>query len=124
MPVELAQRIEQEKSRALALLAAMQSTIDRLQLNPAVTLPEYSSSRFTLEKDPYTQSVTLCCRFYANPHYRCGQLLFHGNGQCFGEYDVGLPHPRLAGLFIEAVEGWGTAEAAKAELRLLEMPGD
>lgn len=118
----LARRIAAEKLHGEAIVAALQAGIDQFALAEAPVVPPYASATFTLEKDPYSQQATLVGSFHAASRYRCGQLLIHADGKSYGEFDVARPHPRLPGMFIEAVEAWGQGGSVKTDVRLLEMP--
>ena len=119
---ELQQRITNAKQSGDALISALQNSIDKFGLENAPQVPDFSSAKCTLERDPYSQQETLVCSFFGNSKHRVGQMLFHGDGKNFAEFDVARVHPKQPGLFIEAVEAWQHGERIRTDIRLLEMP--
>jgi len=120
---ELEQRIASVKDQGVALLDALRTRVNQLQLGDAVVvIPTFESAQFTLEHDKYNGQQTLMGSFYPSKHYRAGFLLFHSDGSCFAEYHVMQLHPSKPKWFIEAVEAWVRDGQIKTDTRLAAMP--
>ncbi|MFZ2208398.1 MAG: hypothetical protein WAV22_06995 [Porticoccaceae bacterium] len=120
---ELAAAIRQARPAGEALLVAAAQALERLGLADQVRVPPWAQARFSQRNDPASGLPCLRADFCAVGTQHAGQLLFHGDGSHYGEFDICQPHPQRLGWWIEAVEVWGKAATVKSELRLLAMPG-
>jgi hypothetical protein len=117
----LQQRIEQERPRLEAICRALGAEIEGLGV-AGVPAPEVGRLAFRLQRDPASGWETLVGEWRDNPRQRQGQVLLHGDGSLFAEYDVLQPHPHRPGWFIEAMTAWGRGDRILSEARLLPMP--
>lgn len=121
---ELAAAIAAAAPAGEALLTAAREALARWQLAQRVKIPLWREGRFSQQADPANGLASLRADFHTRSGQCVGHLLFHGDGSCYGEFDICLLHPARPGWWIEAVEVWGRAEAVKCELRLLALPSD
>lgn len=121
---ELAAAIQAATPAGEALLTAARAALARWQLAQRVKIPLWREGHFSQQADPADGLASLRADFHTRSGQRTGHLLFHGDGSCYGEFDICLLHPTRPGWWIEAVEVWGRAEAVKCELRLLALPSD
>lgn len=122
-PQLIKQRIASAAQHGVALIAALQEKIARLNLpGEAIAIPPFEAARFTLEHDLYNGKQTLRAAFYPSQHYCIGFLLFHSDGSSFAEYHVMRPHPTRPEVFIEAVEAWVRDGKIQTDTRLAMMP--
>jgi hypothetical protein len=121
---ELAAAIQTATPAGEALLTATREALTRWQLAQRVKIPPWREGRFSQQADPANGIPSLRADFHSRGGQRIGHLLFHGDGSCYGEFDICLLHPTRPGWWIEAVEVWGRAAAIKSELRLLALPSD
>jgi hypothetical protein len=106
--------------------ARLLDEIIRLGFEPdqLTQLPVYNLAKTERSKDPYSGEETLCLFWQNLRGHRIGQILFHGNGSFYAEYDVVLPHPTDARWFVEGVTAWGHNDVIKSEAKLLPALGD
>mgnify|MGYP001824293530 CR=1 FL=1 len=81
--------------------------------------PSLERASFELSRDPYDGSYSLIGIWRDVHGQKQGEILFHGDGSFFAEYDVISQHPGKPQWFIEAVTAWGNRKQLKSELRLL-----
>ena len=81
--------------------------------------PSPGRAEFKLSRDPYDGSYSLIGTWRDSRGHKQGEILFHGDGSFFAEYDVISEHPAKPHWFIEAVTAWGNHQQLNAELRLL-----
>lgn len=74
---------------------------------------------FSLKEDPFTKQDTLEGEWRDTRGQKTGEILFHGDGSFYAEYDVIQPHPRKSDWFIESVTAWGRDSTIKTEVKLL-----
>lgn len=82
--------------------------------------PNWSAATLAEKTDPYSQETSLVATWRGTDRY--GTATFFADGRVFAEYQVLQPHPRLTGHFVESVQVWGTPEAMRGDVVLMEMP--
>jgi hypothetical protein len=113
----LTQRIEQERPRIQAICRALGEEIARLGVTVAAPAPD--ALAFRLQRDPASGWEGLAGEWRDAGRQRIGQVLLHGDGSFFAEYDVVRPHPHKPRWFVEAVTAWGRDDRILSEPRLL-----
>lgn len=121
----LQQRTEELRPRIDALCQALRGAAAELFGDVAIAGCTPAAALYRLERDPASGHDSLLGEWQDSNGHRIGMFVFHGDGSCFGEYDIVRAHPRDARWFVEAVEAWASAPdgpdqgAVCAELRLL-----
>jgi hypothetical protein len=116
------------RPRADALCTALRREAARLFGADTAAGCAPDTAVYRLERDPAAGADSLVAEWQDARGYRIGMLVFHPDGSCFGEYDIGRMHPRDTRWFVEAVEAWagapdcGDAASVRADLRLLAAP--
>ena len=114
-----------------ARLTAERSLIERICPRLALevsrhglTAPEIDPARatYTLKPDSFSGDAALMGQWPADSAGRKGNLVIHGDGSFFAEFDVLANDPAKARQFVEATTVWGRGERIGAELRMLEWP--
>ncbi|MGE5471369.1 MAG: hypothetical protein ACM3X0_11280 [Bacteroidota bacterium] len=75
--------------------------------------PVWAEARFAEQIDPYSGECSLVGIWRGKARY--GTVTLFADGRVFAEYQVLLPHPALAGHYVEAVQVWGRAGALKGD---------
>lgn len=75
--------------------------------------PVWAEARFAMQFDPGAGESCLVGSWRGKS--RDGTLTFFPDGRVFAEYQVLLPHPKLPGHYVEAVQVWGRAGALKGD---------
>lgn len=112
---------------AQPLLAALWSLVDQTLVAadlPVLSCSNASPSRAEVRVDGYDQSQALFLEWRSPSGGYLGQLVVHGNGQSYAEFDVLQPHPQKPQWVVEAVVVWGPLAGLKSELRLLPALGE
>jgi len=82
--------------------------------------PSWSAATVAEKTDPYSNEASLVATWRGSERY--GTATFFADGRVFAEYQVLQPHPRLVGQFVEAVQVWGSPDALRGDVVLMEMP--
>jgi hypothetical protein len=85
--------------------------------------PAYGQASFASAIDPGSRLESLVGTWRNGQGYRVGEIILHGDGSFYAEYDVALPHPTNSRWFVEAVVAWGRGDIVKAEAKLLPALG-
>lgn len=115
----LQERIRQESTRLQAICHALGREIARLGLDDAP--PDSAALTCQLQQDPASGALTLAGAWRNARGHLLGQVLLHGDGSFFAEYDVIRPHPTKPRWFVEAVTAWGRGDEIRSEPRLLPV---
>lgn len=83
--------------------------------NPAWPAPSYRQ-----QTDPYSGEISLIGTWKDGQRY--GTVTIFPDLRIFAEYQILVPHPELAGQFVEAVQVWGSLDQLKSDPVLLAMP--
>jgi hypothetical protein len=125
---ELQQQIAARRARAEALCEALRRTAASLLGGDALAACVPDTASYRLDRDPASGAACLVGEWRDGRGQCIGQMVFHGDGSCFGEYDVVRMHPHDARWFVEAVEAWAGApdcadgDGVRADFRLLAAP--
>ena len=119
-----------EKQQSLAgffaqgehIFSAMQKEIVKAGIESEI-LPQrpFEQGLFKHRVDPYTRNYTLEGEWRDEKGQKKGEIVFHGDGSFYAEYDVVQPHPGKPNWFIECVTAWGRENMLKSEMKLLPM---
>lgn len=123
MEALLAQSLQTNQPLLEELWAELRSILIQEQL-PTLSCLESPPHHSELRWDGYDQSHALFMEWRSASGGYLGNLVVHGNGQSYAEFDVLVPHPRQSQWFVEAVTVWGVQGALKSELRLLPALGE
>jgi hypothetical protein len=124
----LRHQIDRHAPRAQALCEALRRKAAGLFDEDVIAACTADTATYQLQRDPASGRDALMGEWLDARGQRLGMLVFHAEGNCFGEYDIVRMHPTDRRWFVEAVEAWcGPPDAAdggapRAELRLLEAP--
>lgn len=75
--------------------------------------PVWAEACFTTQFDPGSGESSLVGVWRGKTRY--GTVTFFPDNRVFAEYQVLLPHPKLSGHYVEAVQVWGRAGALKGD---------
>lgn len=75
--------------------------------------PIWAEASIAEQADPASGARSLVGTWRGKARY--GTVTFFPDGRVFAEYQVLLPHPKLAGQYVEAVQVWGRAGALKGD---------
>ena len=75
--------------------------------------PVWAEASFVEQADPYTGEHSLVGTWRGKARY--GTVTLFPDGRVFAEYQVLLPHPKMPGYYVEAVQVWGRAGALKGD---------
>jgi len=75
--------------------------------------PVWAEAGFAEQADPYSGETSLVGTWRGKARY--GTVTLFPDGRVFAEYQVLLPHPALAGHYVEAVQVWGRTGALKGD---------
>ena len=122
--LDLAQQIEAKRAYGDAVCEKIAKSIARLGFpeNIAIKLPQFDQAEFSITTDPYTQGQNLNGFWYDANKQRIGQIKFNCEDGFYAEFDVVQPHPKKTGVFVEAINAWGTQDDIRAEAKLLDIP--
>lgn len=111
---------EQENALIHAAWQRMLELLHPLNLRPDLpsTPPDFQQSERRI--DPYDGSSAFYGFWTFSSWGGSGNVILHAEGKIFMEVDVLQPHPKRSIFFVEGVTVWGTGDALKADLKLLE----
>jgi hypothetical protein len=125
----LQQLTEALRPRADALCAALRGSAAGLFDEPDMLAGcTADSAEYRLQRDPASGTDSRVAEWRDARGYRIGMLVFHGDGSCFGEFDIVRMHPTRPRWFVAAVEAWAGAETGadggrvRTDFSLLEAP--
>lgn len=75
--------------------------------------PVWAEARFATQFDPGSGESSLVGTWRGKTRY--GTVTIFPDCRVFAEYQVLLPHPKLPGHYVEAVQVWGRAGALKGD---------
>lgn len=81
----------------------------------------FEKGLFKHKVDPYTRCYTLEGEWRDENGQKKGEIVFHGDGSFYAEYDVVQTHPSKPTWFIECVTAWGREDMLKTEMKMLPM---
>lgn len=102
-----------------AVCVALRRQVEKLGLSIGAE-PGWSALSFVETVDPFSQEVSLIGTWRGGQRY--GTVTFFPDGRIFAEYQVLLPHPRLADSYVEAVQVWGQPSELRGDAVLVELP--
>lgn len=102
-----------------AVCAALREQVGKLGLDIGPE-PVWEHAVFCSQTDPFSQEKSLVGTWRGGARY--GAVTLFPDGRVFAEYQVLLPHPALAGRFVEAVQVWGRPGAFKGEAVIVDFP--
>ena len=102
-----------------AVCEAIRTQVARLGLSIGDE-PSWAAVQLSEKTDPFSKESSLIATWRGSARY--GTATFFADGRVFAEYQVLQPHPRLVGQFVEAVQVWGTPDALRGDVVLMEMP--
>ena len=119
---EKQQSLEAFFAQGEIIFSAMQKEIIKAGIETEI-LPErpFEKGLFKHREDPYTRSYTLEGEWRDEKGQKKGEIVFHGDGSFYAEYDVVQAHPKKPVWFIECVTAWGREGMLKTEMKLLPM---
>ncbi len=120
----LSEHIVAKQAYGQSVCDSMIETIAKLGFpeNLELQKPDFDSAVFSLETDPYLQSLYLVGFWYSESKQRIGQIKFNCDGSFYAEFDVVQPHPSKNRWFVEAINAWGSQDDIRTEAKLLEIP--
>lgn len=83
--------------------------------------PCWAAASVAHARDPYSQESSVVATWKGGARY--GTATFFPDGRVFAEYQVLMPHPRLDGQIVEAVQVWGQPDALRGDVVLMDLPG-
>lgn len=113
-------RRQQLSAMAEAVCLRLKGEADKLGLGDAIT-PCPDDGEYALARDPASGEDSLVCTWRDGRGNKRGEMLFHGDGSFFAEYDVVQVHPKRPQWFVEAVTAWGRGTDIRSEPRLIPM---
>lgn len=114
------QRLDQVQPLGQRICLAMREVLQSTGLPTVAALDAgMTAARYELSQDVYSHEETLIGAWRDGRGMKQGEMLFHGDGTFYAEFDVVQPHPTDHRWFVEAVTAWGRGEDIKTELRLL-----
>lgn len=120
MSDELQERIARESPLIAAICEALTSGSQRVGfIDDKAVHPDPSALSYHLERDPSSGEMTLVGDWLDVRGHRFGQVLLHGDGSFFAEYDIVRPHPTRPRWFVEAITAWGRDGEIRTDPRLL-----
>lgn len=75
--------------------------------------PIWAEAAFVEQIDPFSGERSLVGAWRGKARY--GTVTLFPDGRVFAEYQVLLPHPKMPGYYVEAVQVWGRAGALKGD---------
>ena len=120
----IAQRLAPVRLLGEAVCAALREEVRKLGLPADDFLREgIEGAAFELAQDPYSREETLTGTWRDADGAKLGDIMFHGDGSFYAEYDVVRAHPGDKRWFVEAVTAWGRDGTVKTEPKLLPVVG-
>ena len=102
-----------------AVCAALRREVERLGLSIG-NEPDWSLLSFEEKTDPFSQEVSLVGTWRGAARF--GTVTLFPDGRVFAEYQVLQAHPARAGIWVDAVQVWGSPVAWRGDAVLAEMP--
>ena len=102
-----------------AVCAALRRQVEKIGLSIGDE-PLWTEACFVETADPYTQEISLVGTWRGKQRY--GTVSFRPDGRVFAEYQVLLPHPAIAGSYVESVQVWGHPENLRGDPVIVEYP--
>ena len=121
MKERVEERLQQVRSLGEVICIRLKSEVDKLGLDESVIEPLLEKADYELSRDPASGEDTLVGVWRDERGNKLGEILFHGDGSFFAEYDVIRNHPRDARWFVEAVTAWGRGSNVRSEPRLIPV---
>lgn len=100
-----------------AVCAAFRTQVEKIGLSIGDD-PVWADISFSETVDPFSQEVSVLGTWRGKERF--GTVTFFPDGRIFGEYQVLLPHPKMADFYVETVQIWGTPEKLRGEAVLAE----
>lgn len=114
------EHLEKVMDLGVAICTTMQKELSNAGVEgDDVQVAPVDQASFSLKEDPFTKQNTLEGLWRDARGNKKGEILFHGDGSFYAEYDVVRPHPTKPQWFIESVVAWGRGETIKSEMKLL-----
>lgn len=121
MKERIEERLSQVRSLGEVICIRLKTEVDKLGLEQDVIEPLLEKADYELSRDPASGEDTLVGVWRDARGNKLGEILFHGDGSFFAEYDVIRNHPRDKRWFVEAVTAWGRGSNVRSEPRLLPI---
>jgi len=121
MKERIEERLQQVRSLGEVICIRLKTEVDKLGLEEDVIEPLLEKADYELSRDPASGEDTLVGVWRDARGNKLGEILFHGDGSFFAEYDVIRNHPRDKRWFVEAVTAWGRGSTVRSEPRLLPI---
>lgn len=102
-----------------SLCAALRAQAARLGLSLGDE-PVWAAATLATEIDPASQQASAVAVWRGGERY--GKATFFPDGRVFAEYQVLQAHPARAGIWVDAVQVWGSPAAWRGDAVLAEMP--
>jgi hypothetical protein len=119
MKERVEERLQQVRSLGEVICIRLKSEVDKLGLEEGVIDPLLEQADYELSRDPASGEDTLMGVWRDARGNKLGEILFHGDGSFFAEYDVIRNHPKDKRWFVEAVTAWGRGSNVRSEPRLI-----
>lgn len=120
-PSILEQRLQELRATAENLCQALRNELLKIGLPAEHIDPDIDRAEYSLSRDPASGEDALIGIWRDPGGHKQGEMLIHGDGSFFAEYDVIAAHPQNSRWFVEAVTAWGRNDTVKAEPRLLPL---
>jgi len=121
MKERIEERLSEVRSLGDVICIRLKSEADKLGLEQDVIDPLLEKADYDLSRDPASGEYTLVGIWRDARGNKLGEILFHGDGSFFAEYDVIRNHPKDKRWFVEAVTAWGRGSDVRSEARLLPI---
>ena len=82
--------------------------------------PAWPPPRLQCQTDPYSGETSLIGHWQDGSRY--GSVTLFADQRVLAEYQLLVPHPKLAGQFVEAIQVWGNLNQLKSDPVLLALP--
>lgn len=82
--------------------------------------PAWPPPRLQCRTDPYSGETSLIGHWQDGSRY--GSVTLFADQRVLAEYQLLVPHPQLAGQFVEAIQVWGNLDQLKSDPVLLPLP--
>ncbi|WP_303787042.1 hypothetical protein [Azovibrio restrictus] len=114
-----AARVAAHTELGLAVCTKIRQAATRLGVDLG-DAPAWPPPRLECRIDPYSGEASLIGHWQDGSRY--GSVTLFADQRVLAEYQLLVPHPQLAGQFVEAIQVWGTLEQLKSDPVLLPLP--